>query len=220
MNEETSRPPALRIGHVRGVTLTKWERIFHERCPSATLHVQEVADADQVSVVRDGLVDLCFVRLPIDRDGLHAIPLYEDQMVAWVAKDHFVAAADEITLSDLDDETVITELDATSVDRALAGAVLMVPMSIARGAQRRDMTYRVVVDTAPSPVALTWLMSNAHPWIEDFTRVVQGRRARRVDQPPTEKSRIQARTVARPQSKTASSKRRGTAGGRTPRRGR
>ena len=38
-------------------------------------------------VLAQGRVDMCFVRLPIDRAGLHAIPLYHEVAVAVVQKE-------------------------------------------------------------------------------------------------------------------------------------
>ena len=70
------------MGHVPGVTLTKWRTRWDERL-AARLDVVEVTEADQRRVLVDDAVDLCFVRLPIDREGLHAIPLYDEVTVAW-----------------------------------------------------------------------------------------------------------------------------------------
>ena len=95
MSEESPRGAELRIGKVRGVTLTKWQRVWAERL-DATLTVSDVADDEQLAGLRDGSLDMCFVRLPIDRDGLHAIPLYDEQMVAWVSKEHVISAVDEV----------------------------------------------------------------------------------------------------------------------------
>lgn len=170
----TERPQPLRIGHVAGVTLTKFRRLWDERFAQG-LEVVDIEDAEQVAAVRDGLVDMCFVRLPIDQNSLHAIPLYDDVLVAWVSKDHPVAAFDEVTLAELADETVLTELDTVAIDRVLAGAVLIVPMSIARSASRRDLVHRLVTDAEPSHVALAWRVDNDHPMIDEFIGVVRGR---------------------------------------------
>ncbi len=159
-----------------GVTLTKWRTRWDERL-TARLEVVEVAEADQRRVLVAGDVDLCFVRLPIDRDGLHAIPLYEEVTVAWVNKDHPVAAYDEVTLADLADETVLTELDAVALDRVNAGAVLLVPMSVARSASRRDLAHRPVSDAPPTSVALAWRVDTENPLVEEFIGIVRGRTA-------------------------------------------
>ena len=39
--------------------------------------------------------DAVLLRLPIDRTGLHAIPLYTETTVLVMPKDHYLAAADE-----------------------------------------------------------------------------------------------------------------------------
>ncbi len=174
MSEESTAVGGLRIGAVPGVTLTKWRRVWAERF-DVPLSVRDVPDDEQLAGLRDGSLDMCFVRLPIDRAGLHAIPLYDEQIVAWVSKEHAICAVDEVTLADLDDEQVISELTTTATDLVLGGAVLVVPMSVARGASRRDLTYRPVVDADPSPVALAWRIDDENPLIEQFIGVVRGR---------------------------------------------
>lgn len=184
-----------------GVTLTKWRRVWAERFREP-LEIAEVSDADQLAAIRRGEVDMCFVRLPIDRAGMHAIPLYDEVMVAWVAKDHPIAAVDELTMADLADETVLSELDAVAIDRVLAGAVLVVPMSIARSASRRDLVHRPIIDADPSPIALAWLQDNQHPLIAEFVGVVRGRsvnssrsdKERGQKQPPRKSAAKESRT--------------------------
>lgn len=174
---ENQPPTALRIGHVPGVTTTKWERIWRERF-RVPLTVELVSEADQLAVLHSDTVDMCFVRLPINREGLHAIPLYEEQMVAWTSKEHVFAAVDEVTSADLaEEETVLTELDAIAIDRVLAGAVLVVPMSIARSASRKDLVHRPIVDADPSPIALAWRIDDDNPLLDEFIGVVRGRSA-------------------------------------------
>lgn len=204
MTENPSTPPGLRIGHVRGVVLHKWQRTWEERYRNP-LQIQEIADEAQLDGLRDGSLDMCFVRLPIARDGLHAIPLYEEQMVAWVDKEHLFVAADELTMADLaDEETVLTELDATAIDRVLVGAVLVVPMSIARGASRRDLVFRPITDAEPSPVALAWRIDDENPLLDEFVGVVRGRSAN-SSRTQKERSTSGAKPVkARPQAKKPS----------------
>lgn len=162
---------------MNGVVLHKWQRTWEERF-RAPLAISVVPDAQQLDGLREGTLDMCFVRLPIDRDGLHAIPLYEEQMVAWTSKEHVFAAVDEVSLADLaEEETVLTELDAVALDRVLAGAVLVVPMSIARAGNRRDLVYRPIVDADAAPVALAWRMDDENPLIDEFVGVVRGRSA-------------------------------------------
>ncbi|MGV8849726.1 MAG: LysR substrate-binding domain-containing protein [Propionibacteriaceae bacterium] len=168
--------PRLRVGHVPGVTLTKWRTIWTDRFPRTRLEVVEVEQAEQRQALVSDEVDVCFVRLPIDEDGIHLIRLYEEVPVAWVSKDHVVAAVDEVTLPDLADDDVFTDPTPLHVDLVSIGeAVLHVPQSIARSQSRRDFVYRPITDAPSTTVGLAWLQDNPHELIEEFIGVVRGR---------------------------------------------
>lgn len=170
--------PALHVGFVPGVILTKWRRIWAERLPGTPLEVVEVAERDQRRVLDAHEVDLCFVRLPVDAVGLHVIRLYDELPVVWVAKDHPVAAFDEVTTADLASERVLDEVDRRSIDLvAMEEAVLRVPQSVARSHSRRDLVYRPVTDAPVTTVALAWRADNENPLIDEFIGIVRGRTA-------------------------------------------
>ncbi|GAB3699001.1 LysR substrate-binding domain-containing protein [Mariniluteicoccus flavus] len=175
--------PVLRVGHVPGATLTKWRTRWRERL-TAGLDVVEVDQSGARRALGAGEVDMCCVRLPFDTDGLHAIPLYDEVMVAWVSKDHPIAAFDTIAEAELSDETVLTDVDAVAIDRVNGGAVLLVPMSVARSASRRDLAYTPVDDAEPVPMVLAWRTDNEDPLIQEFIGIVRGRTANssRTDQ--------------------------------------
>ena len=223
MNESAAPAPGvLRVGRVPGVVTTKWHTRWEERI-DARLEVVDVAETDARGALDNDEVDLCFARLPLDREGLHAIPLCEETAVAWVSKDHPIAAFDDVTLADLADETVLRKLDGVAIDRVNAGAVLIVPQSIARNAGRRDLTYRPVVDEPPTRIVLAWRTDNDHPLIEELIGIVRGRsatssrtsreREARGDEPRDAKN--PART---PQARTPQTRKQAAQRGRSPRR--
>ena len=198
--------PRLRVGFVPGVTLTKWTTIWRERYRSVPLEVVEVAQDDQRRALDDGEVDLCFVRLPIDTDGLHLIPLYEEAPVVWVSKEHPIAAYDEVGLADLGDENVLTLADPSSINQvALEVAVLLVPMSIARSHSRRDLTYRPVSDGTPTTIGLAWPAEHPHPLTDEFIGVVRGRTAN-SSRTQSERSARRAGTTTRAASTRSGSR--------------
>lgn len=191
------RPDRLRIGHVPGVTLTKWRRIWEERFPTVALDVVAVAETEQRAVLTDDRCDLCFVRLPIDTDGLHCIRLYDEDPVVWMHRDFLLAALDEVTSADLADFRVIADYSPASIDLAVySAAALRVPLSVARSQSRRDMVHRPLRDAEPTTVALTWLTDNDSPWIQEFIGVVRGRSA---DSSRT----VQERAARKPQAAPA-----------------
>ena len=179
---------------------------------------QTIAETDARGALDNDEVDVCFARLPLDREGLHAIPLYEETAVAWVSKDHPIAAFDDVTLADLADETVLRKLDGIAVDRVNAGAVLIVPQSIARNAGRRDLTYRPVVDEPPTRIVLAWRTDNDHPLIEELIGIVRGRsatssRTRREREARGDEPRDATSPARTPQTRKQAAQR-----GRSPRR--
>ncbi len=175
---ETPERPTLRVGKVAGVTVTKWRGIWAERFPRVRLEVVDVDQREQREALMKGDVAMCFVRLPIDDDGLHLIRLYEEAPVAWVSKDHLVAAADEVTLADLADDAVLTDPTPHAIDLVSIGeAVLAVPQSIARSQSRRDFVHRPITDAPATTVALAWPRDSDDDLVEEFIGVVRGRTA-------------------------------------------
>ena len=86
---------SLTLGYVPGGTPAKWARIWAERRPEVPLELVGGPTAELLERIREGGVDAGVVRLPFDRAGLHAIPLYTETTVAVAPKDHVLAAVDE-----------------------------------------------------------------------------------------------------------------------------
>ncbi|MET7609439.1 LysR family substrate-binding domain-containing protein [Streptomyces avermitilis] len=190
--------PSFRLAYVPGVTPAKWVRIWNERLPDIPLTLVPVPAAEASDLLRDGGADAGFVRLPIDRTDLSAIPLYAETTVVVVPKDHLVAAVDEVSAEDLADDIVLHPLDDTldwehlpgqpaierpattadAVELVAAGiGLLLVPQSLARLHHRRDLTYRTVTDAPESRVALSWREDETTDMVEDFIGIVRGRTA-------------------------------------------
>jgi len=185
----TSAP--LRIAFVAGVTPGKWLRIWDARMPASPLVASMVAEADAVAGLRDGSSDMCFVRLPVDRAGLHLITLYAEVPVVVLPKEHELTLLDAVTTVELADELVLSESSELSAKQAIetvaAGTgVVVVPMSVARLHQRKDVTTRPVTDLPETEIGLAWLVGNEDPRLETFIGVVRGRTARSSREQPTE----------------------------------
>ena len=173
---EAAAPARLRVGYVPGVTLTKWRRIWSERFPRIPLDVVEVGEVEQREVALDQHFDLCFVRLPIGRDRLHLIPLYEEISVVVARRDHPIALFDEVTTAELGDELVIDTEHPDAIDLVAGGAgIMIVPQSVARTHSRRDLVHRPVTGADPTQIGLAWRIDDDNPLIEDFIGIVRGR---------------------------------------------
>ncbi|APB01640.1 HTH-type transcriptional regulator AlsR [Nocardia seriolae] len=189
--EPEVRPDAserLRVGFVPGVTVTKWERVWGERFPDIALELTPVPMKDQESALREGTVDMCFVRLPIDREGLSAIPLYRELPVVVVPKDHPIAVFEQVATTDLTDERMqdASDLDDAAMTMELVAAVsgaAIVPHSIARLHHRKDLVYRTVTDAPETEIVLAWPIAATTELVEEFVGVVRGRSARSTRSP-------------------------------------
>ncbi|WP_433782629.1 LysR family substrate-binding domain-containing protein [Actinomycetospora sp. CA-101289] len=191
--------PSFRLGCVPGATPGKWARKWAERRPDVPLELVGATTDDVVGRVRDGALDAGVVRLPIDRAGLHAIPLYTETTVAVVPRDHVLTAVDEAELGDLADEIVLRPQDDTlswpgdlpghgaahepattaeAIELVAAGVGLLVlPQSLARLHHRRDLAHRPVTDAPQSSVVLTWPDAPNSELMEEFIGIVRGRTA-------------------------------------------
>ena len=185
----------LRVGFVTGTTPDKWARHWRDR-RRESLHLVPTTEADQTDGVRDETLDMAIVRLPVDRDGLHCVTLYDEVQVAVASTDHVLSAADEeVTTADLADEQLVrphasgwspdadqldwppmTEQEAIETVAAGTGIVIL-PMSVARLFQRKDVVTRVESDLEPTTVALVWRVERDDEVTQAFVGVTKGRTA-------------------------------------------
>ncbi len=180
------------VGFVTGATPDKWARIWRDRSRER-LELVPVTEEDQERLLREGELDMCLVRLPVDRDGLHCIPLYEEQPVAVMGHEHLLSLLEEVTLDDLAEEQLVlperggwtptvaqlewppmSEKDAVETVAAGTG-VAIVPMSIARLYHRKDAVFRPVAGVEPTTVGLAWLIDNDDERVQTFIGIVRGR---------------------------------------------
>ena len=155
--------------------------------------------SDQRRALLDGEVDAAIVRLPIVRDDLHVITLYEEIPVVVVAADSHLTAADDLGVDDLDGEIVIAARDdvlgirvagavapafdppadtGEAIATVAAGVgVVVVPMSLARLHHRKDVEHRPLRDGPTSTVALAWVAERTTPGVDAFIGIVRGRTA-------------------------------------------
>ncbi|PFG38448.1 LysR substrate binding domain-containing protein [Georgenia soli] len=192
-----------RLRFAPGVTPDKWLRTWAARMPGAPIDAAllDAEDDDPTAALRRGECSMAFVRLPVDRSGLHVIPLYEEVPVVIASREHPVAAFDEVDVTDLADENLlqdpgaVPEWSAAATDRprpalepmtvaqavavAASGAgVLIVPLSVARLHHRKDVVHRPVTGVATSQVGLAWRTDDDDPRIETFIGIVRGRTER------------------------------------------
>ncbi|MGA8845224.1 MAG: LysR family transcriptional regulator substrate-binding protein [Nocardioides sp.] len=191
-------PTPFRLGFVTGATPDKWARIWRERRRDPLELVPTLQEGQEVLLRadHDERVDMALVRLPIDRTGLHCIPLYDEGPVVLAGRDHFVAAADgSVVLADLATEQLVLphasgwtpdaeqlnwpEMSASeAVETVAAGTgIVLLPRSVARLHARKDVVEREVLDLPSTKIALAWLIDRDDERTQAFVGMVRGRSA-------------------------------------------
>lgn len=217
------------LAYVPGVTPSKWARVWQERLPETPLHLVQVSLAEAAGKARDKDVDAVLLRLPGDREGLHAIPLYTETTVVVFPKDHEFAAAAELSLEDLAQHVLWQPLDDTleweappgqppverpqttvdAIELVAAGVgLLVVPQSLARLHHRKDLKYVPLTDAPQSRVALSWPDEDENSELmEHMIGIVRGRTANSTrgvsKEQPKEQPRKQRGSAPRQQKQSA-----------------
>lgn len=220
---------SLILGYVPGATPAKWSRVWADRHPDTPLTLRAVAAMDAAAEVRAGTVDVALLRLPTDTSALAIIPLYEEITVAVVPTDHLLSAAEEISATDLDGESMLLPLDdvvgwgdapgipidhrpdttQAAMELVAAGTgALIVPQSLARLYHRRDLTYRPIADGPKCAVALAFPEGPQSALIEEFTGIVRGRKpgSSRGQLPPAPKRTAREKALAKQAARAAAGK--------------
>lgn len=232
---------------VPGIMPGKWVRTWKQRHPATPLELVPVDEVDQLAGVRDGSVQMAFVRDVAEHDGLHLIPLYAELTVVVLSHEHPWAEATELALADLAEEHLMQDpsavpgwaevadevRDGTRLDLpemttrqavevvASGTGIVVLPMSVARLHQRKDVVAVPMVDLPEHPVGLAWPRGAeaGDPRIEDFIGIVRGRTARssRGASEPAQDARPEKRSRGPRAAPQAAKGRGGRAS--TPRRG-
>ncbi len=190
-----------RVDFVAGVSPDKWARRWERRVADRALELVPVTTDVQLDAVRAGDASMALVRLPVDRDGLHLIPLYEEVPVVVASREHVVAAFEEVDVADLAEEVLVQGPDAVPEWAAVATpeareraavmrpmtegevvevvasgvGIAILPLSVARLHHRKDVVHRPVHGVAGSRIGLVWTMEDPDPGIEVFIGIVRGR---------------------------------------------
>lgn len=203
-DHEVAAGPVLAVALVPGVTPTKWTRIWGQRRADLPLRIIVVGEHEQEEALLDGRAHLSFVRGEVASAALSSIYLYDEQPVAVLWREHALADAEEVDVTDLAGEHLLQEpadvpewaavavevVDESrrplprmaglddAVEQVAAGVgVLIVPQSVARAHGRKDVVAVPVTGVAPAAVRLAWVTEEKGDDIEDFIGVVRGRSA-------------------------------------------
>jgi DNA-binding transcriptional LysR family regulator len=184
------------VGFMPGLIVTPAVRAFADRHPELAVEVLLTSWENQCDVIHDGQADVSYVRLPVERRGLHLHPLRTEPRVAVLPADHPLAGKESIRMADLTGERslqspdVVPEWSGIAADQpvrlpvmrtveaklehvAAGRGLVILPMSAAAFYTRPDVTYVLVEDVAPSEIALAWDCSRRSILFEEFAAIAE-----------------------------------------------
>jgi DNA-binding transcriptional LysR family regulator len=186
------------VGFMPGITVTGAVRDFTARHPELDVRVVRTSWDTQVRAVHEGILDVSFVRLPVDRRGLTLCPVFCEPRVAVLPAHHRLAGRQSIGIADLAAERLLQDPDAVpewrdlpdrisdeeagprpafgSVEEKLehvatSGGVLVLPLSTAAYYTHTDVAHVSIDDIGPNEVCLAWSADRGSPLMPEFADV-------------------------------------------------
>lgn len=175
--------PVLRVGFVPGVEPDRFVRRWRAGRRPAYLETVPVPLSTQREALERGEVDMCFVRLPLETEDLHLIPLWQERPVIVIGTEHVLSLYEELSETELAQET---EIPAEGPDDAAARVAVAasgvgytrLPLSLARLHHRKDVVHRPLTDADPTRIGLAWPRADDDELRQEFVGAVRGRTSR------------------------------------------
>jgi DNA-binding transcriptional LysR family regulator len=195
--------PTLKIGFFVGDTFTPARRAFKaEQGDDVALELHRIYWDTQIDVLHKGAVDVAFVHLPINEQGLELISVRAEPRVAVVPTDHPVAECDEIEIGALAEDPVLLQRGADEAWQAFhnvdprpdgrhprrgpavdcieeklelvaAGqGISFIPASAAAVYGSAEVAYVPVTDIPPIQICLAWRIGETSPLVRSFVNAV------------------------------------------------
>jgi len=186
------------VGFMPGLTVTPATRALADAHPDVSVEVLRTDWTDQVDVLRDGRVDVGYVRMPVESTGLSTVHLFAEPHVAVIPVGHPLAGRGCVDIAALAGDVLLQSADGIPEWRALPGheahcgptpAALSVeqklewvaggrgfsvlPQSVADYYRRSDITALALRDVAPNEVRLAWLTDHRTPILDAFINLAR-----------------------------------------------
>jgi DNA-binding transcriptional LysR family regulator len=184
------------------VIITPAVREFSRRHPDVAVEVFRSDWMHQGEIVRDGQVDVGYLRLPADVRGLAVEPLFTEPRVVMLPADHQLAGKEAVSVTDLASEHLLQNPDDVPEWRDIAlelrdraprrriprlrtveeklehvaarSGVAVLPQSAATAYSRPDIVLVPVSDLALSQVCLAWDNSRDNALIREYVAIALG----------------------------------------------
>jgi len=164
------------IGFTPGVLITPAIRELSHRHPDVSVALVRSDWIHQTAVIRDGQVDVGYLRLPTDVRGLAVQPLFsEPRVVMLPAEPEWRDIALELRGKQARRAIPRLRTIEEKLEYIAAGnGIVVLPLSAATFYHRPGITHALIGDIAPSPVCVAWDRSRHSALIDEYVAIVLG----------------------------------------------
>jgi DNA-binding transcriptional LysR family regulator len=192
--------PSLKVGFILGSDFEPVLRAFADRHPDADIQVKRIRWWNQTETLLEGAVDVAFVRLPIETEGLQLLPLYTEPRQVALPEQHPLAAKPTVSIAELANEPVLVHADASpewsafwTIDPRPDGSrppqgpvirdmeevleyvkagrgIIFLPAAICDAFPRPEVSYVPVTDIPPGEIALAWNATQHSPLVAELAQ--------------------------------------------------
>jgi DNA-binding transcriptional LysR family regulator len=187
------------VGFMPGLIVTAPARALEAAHPGLRVEVLRTTWDDQTAAIRDGRVDVSYVRLPIDQRGLRLLALFSEPRVVMLPATHPLAGRPSVSITELADEHLLQNPAAVPEWRDIAvelrsgssapepelaysveeklehvasgRGIAVLPESVATFYRRPDLMHALIHDIGPNQISLAWDGRRRSKLIQDFAAI-------------------------------------------------
>jgi len=189
--EAASGLERLVVGFASALRVSAAVRAYAQVHPGVEIELVRLNWYEQAEALREGRVDVAYIRRPSDTRGLRIIPVGSEQKVVCMPATHALASRRRLTQADLAEETILdakerrTKTVEEKLELVAAGRGLAtLPRSVARYYSRPDVVHRTVVDGGALELCLGVAEDRHQNHVQDFLTIAEEVLHRRSNEGP------------------------------------
>ena len=178
--EAASGQERLAIGFGPALRISAALLAYAQTHPDVETELVQLDWLEQGEALREGRVDVAYIRRPTDPRGLRVVPVGSERKVACMPANHPLAARRRLTMADLVDQNLLdmkerhTRTAEEKFELIAAGqAIAVLPRYVARYYAHPDIVHRPVVDTEPQVTCLVVAEDRKQRHVLDFLDIAE-----------------------------------------------
>jgi DNA-binding transcriptional LysR family regulator len=167
------------IGFAPGLSVAGVVSVFQQAHPGIDVDMQRLNWFEQGEALRDGRVDVGYLRRPFDGDdGIRCVPVGSERAVACLPAAHPLSSKVHLVAGDLSEETVLdSEIrHTTTVEEkfelvAAGRGIAILPRSVAQYYSPAGLVCLPIADTTPYELCVAVLKNRRQQHLREFVKV-------------------------------------------------